>query len=138
VKAYLDSSVVLRVILGQTDQLQQWKEIEMGIASRLLAVECLRTLDRLRFAGRLSVDDAVARREAVYRIVNALTIIEVTPEILGRAGQPMPAPLGTLDALHAATAELWRESKGEDIVFATHDRTLALGVRGMGFRVIGV
>lgn len=140
--AYVDSSVVLRVVLGQPSRLREWAKIETGIASALLEVECLRTIDRLRVEGRLSVDDAVVRRETVFRILDSLTLVELTPEVLHRASQPMPAPLGTLDAIHLATAELWRRSRGggrtSDLVLATHDRALALAARGSGFAVVGV
>ena len=47
---YLDSSVLLRVILGQRNALKEWRSIEQGVASALVEVECLRTLDRVRLA----------------------------------------------------------------------------------------
>jgi len=50
----------------------------------------------------------------------------------------MPAPLGTLDAIHLATADLWREGRGKDPIVATHDKALALAARASGFRVMGV
>jgi hypothetical protein len=50
----------------------------------------------------------------------------------------MPAPLGTLDAIHLATAEMWREAKGKELLVATHDQALALAARASGFRVAGV
>jgi predicted nucleic acid-binding protein len=139
--AYVDSSVVLRVVLGQPGRLAEWTEIATGIASRLLEVECLRMIDRLRVAGQLAVEDAVVRREAIFRILESLSVVEVTAEVLHRAAQPMAAPLGTLDAIHLATAELWRSARdrpGDSIVMATHDRALALAARGSGFRVIGI
>jgi len=49
----------------------------------------------------------------------------------------MPTELGTLDAIHLATAILWEDFRREDIVMATHDTALALGARAHGFRVIG-
>jgi hypothetical protein len=49
----------------------------------------------------------------------------------------MPTVLGTLDAIHLATALLWRENTGSDLVMATHDGSLALAARAAGFRVIG-
>jgi hypothetical protein len=58
--------------------------------------------------------------------------------VLSRAAQPFPTPLGTLDAVHLATALLWRETRGEDLVMATHDRDLALAARASGLRTIGV
>lgn len=136
--AYLDSSVVLRVVLGQPNALAEWSSIETGVTSGLLEVECLRTLDRLRLLGHLSAEDVAVRREAVFRVLDALEVVALSPTVLHRAAQPMPAPLGTLDAMHLATAELWREPHGRDLVMATHDHALALAARGNGMRVVGV
>jgi predicted nucleic acid-binding protein len=136
--AYVDSSVVLRIVLGQPGRLTEWKSIVTGVASGLVEVECLRTLDRLRVAGNLSSDDVVVRREAVFRVLEGLELVELTRAVLRRAAQPMPAPLGTLDAIHLATAEMWREAKGKELLVATHDQALALAARASGFRVAGV
>ncbi len=84
-----------------------------------------------------SHDVAAVRREAVYRVIEALEIVELTSAVLHRAAQPMPAPLGTLDSIHLATADMWRESRGGEMLFATHDRALALAARATGFRVAG-
>jgi predicted nucleic acid-binding protein len=136
--AYVDSSVVLRVVLGQPGRLAEWKNIVTGVASGLVEVECLRTLDRLRVAGNLSADDVAVRREAVFHVLEGLELVELTRAVLHCAAQPMPSPLGTLDAIHLATAEMWREAKGKELLVATHDRALALAARGSGFRVAGV
>ena len=95
--AYLDASVILRVVLGQPGALGEWKSIVTGVSSALAEVECLRTMDRLRLLGHLSVEEAASGREAVYRIVEALEVVDITPAVLRRASQPVPAPLGTLE-----------------------------------------
>ncbi len=136
--AHLDSSVVLRVVLGQRGSLREWKAVETGVASALLEVECLRTLDRLRLLEGIAEGDIARRREAVYRIVEALTLIEPTRPVLARAAQPLPVVLGTLDAIHLATALLWREPSDADLIVATHDAALGLAARAVGFRVIGL
>lgn len=136
--AYLDSSVVLRVVLGQPGSLREWRAIEIGVASALLEVECVRTLDRLRLLEGIAEDEIARRRETVYRIVEALTLIEPTRPVLARAAQPLPVVLGTLDALHLASALLWRERSDADLVMATHDTALGLAARSVGFRVIGL
>jgi predicted nucleic acid-binding protein len=135
--AYIDSSVILRVILRQPDRLAEWNQITVGIVSQLAEVECMRTLDRLRSVGKMTTEESVVRREAVYRVLDSMDVVELTAAVLHRAAQPMVAPLGTLDAIHLATAELWRESRESSAVFATHDRALALAARGTGFKVIG-
>ncbi|MDQ3774603.1 MAG: hypothetical protein M3461_09650 [Pseudomonadota bacterium] len=50
----------------------------------------------------------------------------------------MPTELGTLDAIHLATALLWKEMTGLAIVMATHDGALALGAQAHGLPVVGV
>ena len=135
--AYLDSSVLLRLVLGQSDALAQWAEIEGGVASRLAEVECLRTLDRLRLVESLDDHEIAIRREAVFRLLDALEIVELTRPVLARAAQPMPTTLGTLDAIHLATALMWAEHAGSQLVMATHDQSLATAARASGLRVIG-
>jgi predicted nucleic acid-binding protein len=136
--AYLDSSVVLRLVLAQPDALDEWKEIETGVASALVEVECLRTLDRLRLMGAISEDDLSERRAAVYELMAAMEVVELTRAVLARAAQPLPTAVGTLDALHLATALLWREQCGEEPALATHDAALGRAARASGFAVIGI
>lgn len=135
--AYLDSSILLRIILGQRDAVKEWPTIETGVASALVEVECLRTLDRLRVSENRSDEDIAIRREAVFRLLESMEIIDLTRPILTRAAQPLPTALGTLDALHLATALLWREGREKDLVMATHDASLAMAARASGFRVVG-
>ncbi len=136
--AYLDSSVILRVLLRQPDALREWNKIELGVASILVQTECLRTLDRLRLRSKTSDEVIARRREGVYRIMEQLEIVEVNYTVLDRAAQPFATELGTLDAIHLASALLWQETSGQDVVMATHDEALARAARSMGLRVVGV
>ena len=136
--AYLDSSVILRVVLGQPAPLAEWKAVLHGVTSGLAEVECLRTMDRLRLLGALTAEESASGREAIYRIMEALEVVELSSAVMRRAAQPMPTPLGTLDAIHLATADLWREGRGKHPIVATHDRALALAARASGFRVLGI
>lgn len=135
--AYLDSSVLLRVVLGQSNALREWRAIERGVASALVEVECLRTLDRLRLREGLADDQIAARREAVFRLLETIEVVEPTRPVLARAAQPLPTVLGTLDAIHLTTALLWREWAGADLVMATHDAALGTAARASGLRVVG-
>lgn len=135
--AYLDASVLLRIVLGQRNALKEWRAIETGVASALVEVECLRTLDRLRLAEQIPDDDVVARREAIFRLMEATQTVDVNRTVLERAAQPFPTSLGTLDAIHLATALLWRERSGAQLVMATHDQALGVAARASGLRVVG-
>lgn len=134
---YLDSSVLLRIVLRQADALKEWKKIDRAISSALVEVESLRTLDRLRLAEGLADGDIAVRREAVFRLLEAVEVVAPDRTVLQRASQPLPTSLGTLDAIHLATALLWREVTGVDVVMATHDGALATAARATGLRVVG-
>ena len=134
---YVDSSVALRIALGSDGALKGWQQWSPAVSSGLIEVECLRTLDRLRLAYSIRDSDLAARREWIYELIARLDVIEVSPAVLARAAQPLPVPLRTLDAIHLATAMLWRESEHAEVTIATHDAALALAARAMGFRTLG-
>ncbi len=136
--AYVDASVLLRVAFGQPDALPEWRQIEQGIASALVMTECLRTLDRLHRRSGLSDAEMARRRAAILRLIASLELVEVDSLVLDRAAQPMPTELGTLDAIHLATALLWKELTHTELVMATHDAALALGAQAHGLHVLGV
>ena len=136
--AYVDSSVLLRIVLAQKGRLPQWKEIEVGVVSGLVEVECLRTLDRLRIESALNADVIAERREVVYRLLESMEVVEPTTVILRRAASPMPTSVGTLDAIHLATALMWSEVRGIRLKMLTHDRALAAASRGSGLEVLGI
>jgi predicted nucleic acid-binding protein len=135
--AYLDSSVLLRMVLGQPRRLKEWSRIKSAVSSAVAEVECLRTLDRLRLRDAISVEELALRREAVYRLTEEIAVVEPTRTVLQRAYQPLPTPLGTLDAIHLSTAMLWRETRARDLVMATHDQALAIAARAVGIPVVG-
>jgi hypothetical protein len=49
----------------------------------------------------------------------------------------MPVAIGTLDAIHLATALIWRDRVGPLSQMATHDSTLGTAARIFGFEVRG-
>lgn len=136
--AYLDASVVLRVVLGQPDRLDAWDRIDAAVTSALTEVECLRTLDRRHRCGLLPDAVLAERRALVFNLLARTDRIELTPSVLRRASDPFPTTLGTLDALHLASALLWAQSRSTSPVLATHDAELGLAARASGLEVIGV
>ena len=67
----------------------------------------------------------------------SLEVVELDAAVLDRASQPMPTELGTLDAIHLATALLWKEMTGTQITLATHDEALGLSAKAHGLSVVG-
>lgn len=135
-KAYVDTSVVLRVVLGEPGVLPEWRSIDVAVASELLRVEALRTIDRARILLQLSDEEVASRREGVFAILGACHIARVDGSVLERAAEPFPTLVRTLDAIHLATALLIR-AEHDDLAFATHDRQLATAARSVGFKVLG-
>jgi len=135
--AYLDASAVLRIVLGEAGALGGWQDFDTAIASALTEVECLRTLDRLARHQVLSVEELSERRAALLRLLEAVELIDISRPVLRRAAEPFPTPLGTLDAIHLATALAWRDANGAAPALATHDRELAMAARSVGLDVLG-
>lgn len=133
---YVDSSVVLRVVLGEPDRLRIWTKITTPVSSELIRVECLRTIDRARI--RLRLDDAsVAHyRGELLETIEAFTLISIDRTVLERAAEPFPTMLGSMDAMHLSSALLARE-QFDGLLVATHDGKLANAARAMGFGVKG-
>ena len=134
----MDASVLLRVALSQQDVLPEWSRIQRGVASALVMTETLRTLDRLRLRAKLADAEVAKRRATILSLIASLELVEVDAVVLDRAAQPMPTELGTLDAIHLATALLWKEMTHVDLVMATHGAALALGAQAHGLPVVGV
>ena len=136
--AYVDASVLLRFALGQPDALPEWREIERGVSSALVRTESLRSLDRLRLRANLANAEVAKRRATILAVIASLEVVDIEAAVLDRAAQPMPTELGTFDAIHLATALLWKEMTRVDLVMATHDEALALGAQAHGLPVVGV
>jgi len=135
---YLDTSVVLRVLVDQLPTLAGWGNWAEAYSSDLMSVEARRTIDRLRLAAALD-DVGVADAQAeLARIERSLGRIRLTRSVLARAAQPMATAVRTLDAIHLASALLLRERHRDDLLFATHDRRQAISARALGFTCVGV
>jgi predicted nucleic acid-binding protein len=135
--AYLDTSALLRLVLREPGAREELLSCEALVSSELLAVESLRTVDRLRLQGALSPEEAATRRSAITEWLEAVDLILLQRPILARACEPFPTSLGTLDALHLATALVWRDRMRHGLVMATHDEALALAARSFGIDVLG-
>ena len=108
------------------------------MSSELIAVESCRTIDRLRLQGTLTIEEAAVRLQAVTDWLEAIDLVLLRPPVLSRASESLPAPLGTLDAVHLATALIWRDRIGALPINATHDAALGLAARAFGFEVHGI
>jgi predicted nucleic acid-binding protein len=135
--AYLDTSALLRIVLREPGALEDLRTYDGLVSSELIAVESARTIDRLRMQGALTLSEAAQRISAIHDWLEAVDLVLLRPPVLSRASEPMPMPIGTLDAIHLATALTWREHMGATPEMATHVTALAAAARAFGFDVRG-
>jgi predicted nucleic acid-binding protein len=133
--AYLDSSVLLRYLLLGEITLKHAQEFPRLVSSELLEIECRRVLLRCRMEGSLNDETLI---EAVGRLEDVLTsidLLELSAPVKKRAMEAFPIHVKTLDALHVASAlQLLSEVPAETITLFSHDRTVNLCARALGFQ----
>jgi predicted nucleic acid-binding protein len=135
--AYLDTSALLRIVLREPGAVDDLRTYDGLVSSELIAVESARTIDRLRSQGALTMEEATERIRVVNEWLEAVDLVLLRPPVLSRAGEPMPIPVGTLDAIHLATALIWRDRLGPLPQIVTHDAALGAAARAFGFDVRG-
>ena len=129
---YLDSTYVLRQLLGAGEGWSQWGKWDAAYASALLRTECTRAANAMRREGKL--DDAQRARLGLWieTVGDCVTIVPPTDAILRRAGESFPVETGTLQALHLATLLELRDA-GIVCKLATDDETLLKAAQSLGF-----
>ena len=131
-RVYVDSSVVLAHIL-KGDVALSGVSAEATGASDLLVIECHRVLQRERMSGALDDHQYGEAVQMLEDIMDGLALIEMGPSVKRRAAGPFPTVIGTLDAIHLASALLWQETEpGSEVRILTLDRQLALCAGAMG------
>lgn len=134
--AYLDTSVILRPLLGQGKALD-WHNWDSAYSSEILRLETRRVLDRLRLESALDDQGLAEAHQELARIEQHIGIVPLTRIVLQRAALPMPSIVKTLDAIHLTSALLLQENKDVRLKFATHDRQQAIAATALGFEIIG-
>jgi predicted nucleic acid-binding protein len=135
--AYVDTSALLRIVLREPGAVDDLRTYDGLVSSEMIAVESARTIDRLRNQGALTMEEATERIGVVNEWLEAVDLVLLRPPVLSRASEPMPMPVGTLDAIHLATALIWRDRLGPLPQMVTHDTALGAAARAFGFDVRG-
>lgn len=123
---YLDSSVGIRILLGQSPAAARWFDsvtrspVDQAMSSRILRTEMTRALRRL--------GEPLERRNDVLDYV---ATVPLDHAVLQEAEAIVPH-LKTLDAIHLASA---LRIGVEGIVVCTHDRAMASVARQLGLDV---
>jgi predicted nucleic acid-binding protein len=123
---YLDTSVALAQLLGETRRPSEalWKQ--PLIASRLLQYE---VFNRLNARGL-----NVSHGEDARQLLGMVTLVELAAPVLERALEPFPVPVRTLDALHLATLMFLR-SHAQKLQLASYDERLAAAATALGIPI---
>ena len=129
---YLDSSFVIRRLLGVGEPAEFWGKWEKAYASTLMRTECCRAANKLRLDGKL--DDAGRARLGAWieTVCNTVTQIPVTDAVLKRAAEAYPVSVGTLQAIHLATLQELEAVHGVKCVLASDDDGLISAASALG------
>ena len=124
--AYLDTSAAVKLLFGEAES-EALRSYLRGsprrASSALLRAELVRATNRL--------DRAMIG--AARALLGSIALREVDDEVLDRAGELAPLGLGTLDAIHVATASLL----GPDLeAVVTYDRRMMGAARLYGLTVV--
>ncbi len=130
---YLDSSFVIRRLLGVGEPAAFWGKWEKAYASTLMRAECCRAANHLRLSGKL--DDAGRARLGswIETVCATVTQVPVTDAILKRAAEAYPVEVGTLQAIHLATLQELEAVHGVKCVLASDDAGLVQAAKALGF-----
>lgn len=130
---YLDSTIVLRQLLGAGESWEGWGKWEKAYASMLLRTECCQVANRLRADGK--IDDARRARLGswIETVCSCVTQVPVTESILRRAGEPLPTDAGVLRSIHLATLLELQAAHGVTCAVATDDAAFLRAAECLGF-----
>lgn len=123
---YLDTSALGRVLLGEPDApavLSALADFDQHVASRLLRIELRRLALRHDVLGHAD------------QLLGGVALVPIDEPVLAAAETMPPAAVGTLDAVHLATAVRLAAGAAVDAVL-TYDVRLAEGARHHGLEVI--
>ena len=135
---YIDTSIVLRRLLRQPDSIADWGAWDSAYTSVLCRVEFSRTLDRLRLEGSITDDQRAEVQEQFERFWSSVHRIRLENDILARAEQSFSTVIGTLDAIHLASALIVQARKlAKFDLLLTHDEQLGRAARAAGLAVGG-
>lgn len=135
---YLDTSVILRGLLGEPGPGFTWGDRDEAVTSGLAGAEARRAIDRLRLGGGYTDEMVATAHGTLNAIESSIAVFPITRRVLARASAPFGTSVKALDAIHLATAIVVRERVAPQLQFATHDRQQGLAARALGFEVVGV
>jgi predicted nucleic acid-binding protein len=125
---YFDSSALVKLIFGEDETLAlvHWLDQHQGVprlSSEIANVEVVRTCRRVD-------EESVA---GARQLLAGLDLLVLSPDVVEVAALARPLDLGSLDAIHLATAL----SLGDQLsFFVAYDQRLSAAAHGAGLPVV--
>ena len=136
---YAESSAVLAWLLGESDgedARDQLSAARLVLTSDLTLIECDRVLHRAMALGELSAAEAAERRALVAVAAEHWIVQAMDREVVERARRSFPRePIGTLDAIHLATALITRDLVTE-LQLLSLDERIRRSAADLGFEIV--
>ncbi len=93
-------------------------------------------LGRLRLEKEINDTEYANLHKTFLEFYNTVYIIEINQSVKQRSAEPFPTVIGTLDAIHLASALILKEENDMlEITFLTHDNQLSTAAIAMGLVV---
>lgn len=124
---YLDTSVALAHLLAEDRRPPASLWSETLVSSRLMEYELWSRIHARGLGG--------SHGDAVRALLGRVATLELVEEVVGRARQPFPAAVRTLDALHLASLEFLR-SHGGPVRLASYDARMLEAARAMSVETV--
>ena len=136
---YAESSAVLAWLLGEPSQhlvRLSRAEADRVVSSSLTALECARGLLRARHGRRLKSAEELAALQLLDVVGRGWDVLDLSERVLARARESFPVePVRSLDALHLATATLFRDALGP-LTILSFDERVRDNAPGLGLGVL--
>ena len=134
--AYLDSSVLLRHILLGDPGIEHVFAVGKVISSELLEIECHRVLHRYRLQNDLDDEGFIEASDRLEKVLNAVSIILLSPKVKKRSTEAFPVIIKTPDALHLSSALVFQEARQEEsLLIFSYDTGMNRYAKSLGFTV---
>ena len=135
-RRYVETSVLLRVILDGDETLRRLLLADIRYTSVLTFAEATRAILRARLTGRLDAGGALKARRRRAEFERCSEVVPLDDEVLRRAGEEFPVePVRTLDAIHLATLQILAEAL-PDLDVASSDDRFRENAQALGFTVL--
>lgn len=134
--AYFDSSILISILVNDrhaNQASQLWDQHRLRVSSILLEVECLTIMRRAGPKLRQPVSG-----EIIQRYLESVETKEVDRSIIDSINQnPKIAGCRSLDAIHVATALLFKANSDDPFFLITFDKRMAQAAKDVGLEILG-